>query len=222
MGMLDKIGIDDDDAAAAGYGNGNGSAHAPHLFWHASQVTAHARTHHAGQQAATVWLTGLSGAGKSTLACALEKKLMAAGHMAYVLDGDNLRHHLNRDLGFSPADRRENIRRSAEVARLMNDAGLIVICAFISPLRSDRELARDIVGGANFVEVHVSTPCEVCEERDPKGLYKKARAGLIPDFTGVSAPYEVPLDPAMALDTGELSLEQACERLLDHLSCRFQ
>ena len=219
MGKLDKIGIDDDNAAAV---YGNGSAHAPHLFRHASHVSAHARARHTGQQAATVWLTGLSGAGKSTLACALEKKLMAAGHMAYVLDGDNLRHHLNRDLGFSPADRRENIRRSAEVARLMNDAGLIVICAFISPLRSDRELARDIVGGDNFVEVHVSTPCEVCEERDPKGLYKKARAGLIPEFTGVSAPYEVPLDPAMALDTGELSLEQACERLLDHLSCRLQ
>lgn len=215
MGMLDKIGIDDD--AAATYASG----HAPHLFWHASQVTAQARTRHAGQQAATVWLTGLSGAGKSTLACALEKKLMAAGHMAYVLDGDNLRHHLNRDLGFSPEDRRENIRRSAEVARLMNDAGLIVICAFISPLRSDRELARDIIGGGNFVETHVSTPCAVCEERDPKGLYKKARAGLIPEFTGVSAPYEVPLDPAMSLDTGALSLEQASERLLEHLSCRF-
>ena len=193
----------------------------PHLFWHASQVTAQARTHQAGQQPATVWLTGLSGAGKSTLACALEQKLMAAGHMAYVLDGDNLRHHLNRDLGFSPADRRENIRRSAEVARLMNDAGLIVICAFISPLRSDRELARDIIGGGNFVEIYVSTPCEVCEERDPKGLYKQARAGLIPEFTGVSAPYEVPLDAAMSLDTGELSLEQSCEQLLEHLSYRF-
>jgi len=192
-----------------------------HLFWHASQVTAQARTHQAGQQPATVWLTGLSGAGKSTLACALEQKLMAAGHMAYVLDGDNLRHHLNRDLGFSPADRRENIRRSAEVARLMNDAGLIVICAFISPLRSDRELARDIIGGGNFVEIYVSTPCEVCEERDPKGLYKQARAGLIPEFTGVSAPYEVPLDAAMSLDTGELSLEQSCEQLLEHLSYRF-
>ena len=209
MGKLDKL----EPTGAAG--------NVPHLFWHASQVTAQARTHQAGQQAATVWLTGLSGAGKSTLACALEKKLMAAGHMAYVLDGDNLRHHLNRDLGFSPADRRENIRRSAEVARLMNDAGLIVICAFISPLRSDREIARDIIGSDNFVETYVSTPCEVCEERDPKGLYKKARAGLIPEFTGVSAPYEVPLDPAMSLDTGELSLEQSCEQLLEHLSCRF-
>ena len=209
MGKLDKI---DSTGMAGG---------APHIFWHASQVTAQVRTHQAGQQPATVWLTGLSGAGKSTLACALEKKLMAAGHMAYVLDGDNLRHHLNRDLGFSPADRRENIRRSAEVARLMNDAGLIVICAFISPLRSDREIARDIIGSENFVETYVSTPCAVCEERDPKGLYKKARAGLIPEFTGVSAPYEVPLEPAMALDTGELSLEQSCEQLLDHLSYRF-
>ena len=208
MGTIEKL----DVAGAPG---------APHIFWHASQVTAQARTHQAGQQAATVWLTGLSGAGKSTLACALEKQLMAAGHMAYVLDGDNLRHNLNRDLGFSPADRRENIRRSAEVARLMNDAGLIVICAFISPLRSDREIARDIIGSGNFVETYVSTPCAVCEERDPKGLYKKARAGLIPEFTGVSAPYEVPLEPAMALDTDELSLEQACEQLLEHLSYRF-
>jgi adenylylsulfate kinase len=206
MGKLDKI---------------DGAAGAPQVFWHASQVTAQARSRQAGQQAATVWLTGLSGAGKSTLACALEKKLVAAGHMAYVLDGDNLRHRLNSDLGFSPADRRENIRRSAEVARLMNDAGLIVICAFISPLRSDREIARDIIGADNFVETYVSTPCAVCEERDPKGLYKKARAGLIPEFTGVSAPYEVPLEPAMALDTGELSLEQSCERLFAHLSNRF-
>ncbi|MYN43420.1 adenylyl-sulfate kinase [Duganella sp. FT109W] len=191
---------------------------APHLHWHASGVTAAARQARLGQRAATVWLTGLSGAGKSTLAGALEQRLVAAGHAAYVLDGDNLRHHLNRDLGFSPADRQENIRRSAEVARLMNDAGLIVICAFISPQRSDRALARSIIGEANFIETHVCTPCAVCEARDPKGLYQKARAGLIPEFTGVSAPYEAPLAPALALDTGSLSLELACDRLLHHLA----
>jgi adenylylsulfate kinase len=208
MGKLDNIGAKD-------------GAGTPHIFWHASEVTAEARRSQAGQQAATVWLTGLSGAGKSTLACALEAMLIRAGRMAYILDGDNLRHRLNRDLGFSPADRQENIRRSAEVAKMMNDAGLIVIGAFISPLRSDREIARAIIGEDNFVETYVSTPCAVCEERDPKGLYKKARAGLIPEFTGVSAPYEVPLAPAMALDTGELSLEQACERLFQHLAQRF-
>lgn len=208
MGKLDNIGAKD-------------GAGTPHIFWHASQVTAEARRHQAGQQAATVWLTGLSGAGKSTLACALEAMLIRAGRMACILDGDNLRHHLNRDLGFSPADRQENIRRSAEVAKMMNDAGLIVICAFISPLRHDRDIARAIIGNDNFVETYVSTPCAVCEERDPKGLYKKARAGLIPEFTGISAPYEVPLAPAMALDTGELSLDQACERLFQHLARRF-
>lgn len=194
---------------------------APHIFWHAGQVTADARIHQAGQQAATVWLTGLSGAGKSTLACALEARLVGAGRPAYVLDGDNLRHHLNRDLGFSPCDRQENIRRSAEVARLMNDAGLIVICAFISPLREDREMARTIIGVDRFIETYVSTPRAVCEERDPKGLYKKARAGLIPEFTGISAPYEEPLRPTLAFDTGALSLEQCCERLFAHLAPRF-
>jgi len=192
-----------------------------HIFWHAGQVTAEERRLHSGQRPATIWLTGLSGAGKSTLACALERSLVQAGRSACVLDGDNLRHRLNSDLGFSAQDRQENIRRSAEVARLMNDAGLIVVCAFISPLRADRDMARQIIGDDNFVEVHVSTPRTVCEERDPKGLYKKARAGLIPEFTGVSAPYEAPLLPTLALDTAALSLEQCCERLLGHLSERF-
>jgi adenylylsulfate kinase len=198
-----------------------GNLDTPNLFWHASGITAEARRHQAGHRAATVWLTGLSGAGKSTLACALEGRLIGAGRMAYVLDGDNLRLHLNRDLGFSPSERQENIRRSAEVARLMNDAGLIVICAFISPLRSDREMARQIIGADNFVETYISTPCTVCEERDPKGLYKKARAGLIPEFTGISAPYEVPLAPSLALDADALSLEQCCDQLFRHLSPRF-
>ncbi|MTV40172.1 adenylyl-sulfate kinase [Duganella radicis] len=194
----------------------------PQVFWHTGAVTAHERLQQLGQQAATVWLTGLSGAGKSTLAYALERRLCSEGRLAYVLDGDNLRHHLNSDLGFTSRDRRENIRRSAEVARLLNDAGLIVICAFISPLRSDRELARTIIGPDNFIETYVSTPCAICEERDPKGLYQKARAGLIPEFTGISAPYEVPLEPALALDTEQLTIDQACTRLLQHLGPRLR
>lgn len=194
----------------------------PNVFWHSGAVTARERLQQLGQQAATVWLTGLSGAGKSTLAYALERRLCSEGRLAYVLDGDNLRHHLNSDLGFTSRDRRENIRRSAEVARLLNDAGLIVICAFISPLRSDRELARTIIGPANFIETYVSTACAVCEERDPKGLYRKARAGLIAEFTGISAPYEVPLEPALALDTEQLSIEQACTELLHHLAPRLR
>ncbi|MYM28353.1 adenylyl-sulfate kinase [Duganella sp. CY15W] len=194
----------------------------PQVFWHASAVTAEERLHQLRQQPATIWLTGLSGAGKSTLAYALERRLCADGRLVYVLDGDNLRHHLNSDLGFSSRDRRENIRRSAEVARLLNDAGLIVICAFISPLREDRAMAQAIIGQANFIETYVSTPCAVCEERDPKGLYQKARAGLIPEFTGISAPYEVPLAPALVLDTELLTPDQACARLLQHLAPRLR
>jgi adenylylsulfate kinase len=193
---------------------------APNIFWHTGKVSAAARNRQNGQRGATVWLTGLSGAGKSTLACELEKMLVDAGRAAYVLDGDNLRHHLNRDLGFSPQDRQENIRRSAEVARLMNDAGLIVIAAFISPLRQDRAMACAIIGEDNFIETYVSTPCQVCEERDPKGLYAKARAGLIPEFTGVSAPYEVPLYPALVLDTDCLTLQQASRQLFQYLAQR--
>ena len=208
MGKLEQI-------AAAG------DVVAKHIFPHASHIGKEQRGLLAGQQGATLWLTGLSGAGKSTLAYALERRLLAERHLSCVLDGDNMRHHLNGDLGFSPRDRQENIRRSAVVARLMNDAGMMVICAFISPLRSDREMARQIIGSDNFIEAYISTPSALCEERDPKGLYKKARAGLIPAFTGVSAPYEAPLAPALMLDTGALSLEQACERLFQQLCPRF-
>jgi adenylyl-sulfate kinase len=140
--------------------------------------------------------------------------LIDAGHPCYVLDGDNVRHGLSRDLGFSDDDRTENIRRIAEVARLMNDAGLIVITAFISPLRSDREMARTIIGSDQYREVYVSTSIEVCESRDPKGLYKKARAGLVKDFTGISAPYETPLSPTLTLDTGVMTQGACLERLM--------
>ncbi|MDC8758214.1 adenylyl-sulfate kinase [Janthinobacterium fluminis] len=191
-------------------------------FWHAGKVTAERRSAHFGHAPATVWLTGLSGAGKSTIAYELDKMLHDEGRSSYVLDGDNLRHHLNRDLGFSPADRKENIRRTAEVAKMMNEAGLMVIAAFISPFREDRAMAAAIIGASEFIEVYVSTPTEVCEARDPKGLYAKARAGEIPAFTGVSSPYEVPLMPALVLDSGVMSLEDASRALYQHLALRFR
>jgi adenylyl-sulfate kinase len=178
------------------------------------QVTARDRAALLGQQPVTVWLTGLSGSGKSTLAKAVERRLAEAGRLCYVLDGDNLRLGLNRDLGFSPEDRRENIRRVAEVAKLMNEAGVIVVTAFISPYREDRERARRIVGEAAFLEIHVSTDIGTCEKRDPKGLYRKARAGEIPEFTGISAPYQAPPAPHMALDTASASIEECTERIL--------
>jgi len=185
------------------------------LVWHIGQVTAAERTRLMGQQPATVWLTGLSGSGKSTIAFALERRLLDGGHAAYVLDGDNVRHGLNRDLGFSPKDRAENIRRIAEVARLMNDAGILVITAFISPYREDRDMARSIVGSTTpFLEVHVSTPMPVCEERDPKGLYRRARLGEIPAFTGISAPYEPPLNPVCSIDTANRSVDECVDLLV--------
>ncbi len=187
------------------------------IFWHAGGVAEHARELQFGHSPLTFWLTGLSGAGKSTIAFDLERLLRREGRPCAVLDGDNMRCGLNRDLGFSEEDRRENVRRAAEVARLMNDVGLIVVTSFVSPLRQDRAAAREIVGAARFVEVHVSTPLQVCESRDPKGLYRKARRGELPDFTGVNAPYEPPLAPACALDTAMLPEGSAAARLLDYL-----
>lgn len=184
------------------------------VVWHEGHIGRHERQTLLGQMPFTVWLTGLSASGKSTLAFALERALNEAGRACYVLDGDNVRHGLNRDLGFTDEDRTENIRRIAEVAKLMNDAGLIVITAFISPLRSDREMASGIIGSDQYREVYVSTSIEVCESRDPKGLYKKARAGLVKDFTGISAPYETPLSPALNLDTGVMSQEACLKSLM--------
>ncbi len=170
-----------------------------------------------GQRGVTLWLTGLSGSGKSTISQNTEKALVEAGHAAFVLDGDNIRHGLNRDLEFAAADRSENIRRIAEVARLFNDAGIVVLTAFISPFRKDRELARSIIGEENFVEIHVDTPLEVCEQRDPKGLYKKARSGEIRQFTGISDPYEPPASPALALHGFDRPVEESVREILDHL-----
>lgn len=189
-----------------------------HLTWHQSHISPGYRRELVGQKPLTFWLTGLSGAGKSTLAFALEKALTEKGKLAYTLDGDNIRQGLCKDLGFSAIDRSENIRRIAEVAHLMNDAGLIVISSFISPYREDREMARSIIGEERFLEVHVSTPMSTCEQRDPKGLYCLARAGKVPDFTGVCSPYEEPVSPRLRLDTSKLLLEDCVARLLE-LSC---
>jgi bifunctional enzyme CysN/CysC len=170
-----------------------------------------------GQKGITIWLTGLSGSGKSTLAQRLEKALVQSGHAAFILDGDNIRHGLSRDLGFAAEDRSENIRRISEVAKLMNQAGLIVLTAFISPYQKDRAQAREIIGADRFMEVFVDSPLEVCESRDPKGLYKKARAGEIPHFTGVSDPYEAPETPDLRLDTAKMNLEECVEKLLQNV-----
>lgn len=169
-----------------------------------------------GHKGKVIWFTGLSGSGKSTLANALEKELYAQGKRTYILDGDNIRQGLNKDLGFTDADRVENIRRVAEVAKLMMDAGLIVMTAFISPFRAEREMARELIGEADFIEVYVDTPLEVCEQRDPKGLYKKARSGHLPNMTGINSPYETPLNPACVLTHTRQDLDAAV-RLISHL-----
>jgi bifunctional enzyme CysN/CysC len=191
-----------------------------HIVREDTLVPPEARARLLRQRGATVWLTGLSGSGKSTIAKRLEKELVDAGHLAYILDGDNVRHGLNSDLGFSAEDRTENIRRVAEVARLMNDAGVIVITAFISPYRADRDQAREIVGRAAFLEVFVDAPLEVCERRDPKGLYKKARSGEIQQFTGISDPYEPPASPELVLHTDERTADECVAVLLADLRRR--
>ncbi len=192
----------------AGSGNdgagGAGTGHEPvsrNIVRAEGQVTGADREAHFGHRAVTVWFTGLSGSGKSTLAFALEAALLERGVAAYVLDGDNVRFGLNRDLGFSPEDRTENIRRIGEVCRLFTDAGVVVLTAFISPYVADRDQVRAIHPEDAFIEVFVDTPLEICEARDPKGLYVKARAGEIPDFSGISAPYEPPPAPEITIDT---------------------
>lgn len=185
---------------------------------HEGTVSAKDRELLLKQKPATIWLTGLSGSGKSTVAYALEKILADSKNLCYVLDGDNVRHGLNRDLGFSPQDRSENIRRVAEVSRLLNEAGVIVITAFISPYREDREQARCIIGPERFIEVHLDAPVNICEKRDPKGLYEKARAGMITEFTGVNAPYEVPEKPAICLKTAEETSDLSAGRIYSYLA----
>ena len=187
------------------------------VVWHAGMVTKADREAISGHRGCTIWMTGLSASGKSTLAVALEKKLWERGVRSYVLDGDNVRHGLNNDLGFSPEDRNENIRRIGEVAKLFSDAGVINITAFISPYRSDRDRVRAIMSNGDFIEVFVDCALEVCEQRDPKGFYKKARAGQIPEFTGISAPYEVPLNPEIVLHTDRESEDESLAITLNYL-----
>ena len=187
------------------------------ITWHAGMVTKADRESISGNKGCTIWMTGLSGSGKSTLAVALEKKLWDRGIRSYVLDGDNIRHGLNKDLGFSPKDRTENIRRIGEVAKLFTDAGVINVTAFISPYRADRDSVRALMAAGDFIEVHVDCPVEVCERRDVKGLYKKARAGEIPEFTGISAPYEEPLNPELTVNTDRHSEEECLNQLLQYL-----
>ena len=190
------------------------------MHWQALSVDRAARATLKGQQPCCLWFTGLSGSGKSTVASLLERRLHGLGRHTYVLDGDNVRHGLNRDLGFTDADRVENIRRVAEVAKLMADAGLIVMVSFISPFRAERRLARSLFKEGEFLEVFLDTPIAVCEARDPKGLYKKARAGLIKNFTGIDSPYEPPEDPELRLDAGSEAAEALVERILDDLTGR--
>jgi bifunctional enzyme CysN/CysC len=187
------------------------------VHWQALDVNKQARAELNGQKPCLIWLTGLSGAGKSTIANLLEKRLHGLGRHTYLLDGDNVRHGLNKDLGFTEADRVENIRRVAEVARLMVDAGLIVIVSFISPFRAERQMARGLVDQAEFLEVFVDAPLSVAEARDPKGLYKKARRGDLKNFTGVDSPYETPERPEVRIDTTQLSPEEATVVLLEQL-----
>ncbi len=190
---------------------------ATNITWHSGDVSKEDREKLLNQKGGVIWFTGLSGSGKSTLAHAVEEKLFESGHLSYVLDGDNIRHGLNKNLGFSPEDREENIRRIGEVSKLFCDAGIIAMTAFISPYRSDRDKARSLVENGRFIEIFVKVPLEVAEERDPKGLYKKARAGEIKEFTGIDAPYEEPLKPELIIDTSEHSLEESTEIVIKFL-----
>ncbi len=187
------------------------------IFWSTGKITREAREQRNRHKGAIIWLTGLSGAGKSTVATELERELFQMGLHTYILDGDNIRHGLSANLGFSPEDRTENIRRVGEVARLLMDAGVLVITAFISPYRDDRRLARSLVNEEEFVEVYVNAPLEICEQRDPKGLYKKARAGKITNFTGVSAPYEPPEKPEVVVHTDKQTPAECVAHIIDYL-----
>lgn len=190
---------------------------ATNVVWHDTEITKLDREERNGHRGVVIWLTGLSGSGKSTLAAELEKRLFERGCHVYILDGDNIRLGLNKDLGFSPADREENIRRIGEVAKLFADAGTIAVTAFISPYRKDRDLNRALLKKGEFIEIFVKAPLRVCEERDPKGLYQKARAGTIPEFTGISAPYEEPLEPELVIETDKLSVEESTQTIIDYL-----
>ena len=190
------------------------------ITWAHSSIKRSQRIERNGHRSAILWFTGLSGSGKSTLSRKVEKALFERGCQAYILDGDNVRFGLNRDLGFSPEDRTENIRRIGEVAKLMLDAGTIVLTAFISPYRTDRDVNRDLVEEGDFLEVYAKCSLEECERRDPKGLYQKARAGEIPEFTGISAPYEEPLHPELVVETDAHDVDDCVKQILTELERR--
>jgi adenylylsulfate kinase len=193
---------------------------ATNIVWHQGAVTRDDREQLNGHKGCTVWLTGLSGSGKSTIAVDLEKRLCERGVRSYILDGDNIRHGLNKNLGFSPEDRTENIRRIGEVAKLFTDAGTVTLTAFISPYRADRDQVRALMKAGDFVEVHVDCPVEVCEQRDVKGLYKKARAGEIKGFTGIDDPYEAPEKPELVLDSNKKGIDELAQEVVAFLESK--
>ena len=190
---------------------------ATNITWHEGHVTRPDREKLLNQRGVTIWFTGLSGSGKSTIAFTLEHALVERGHLAYVLDGDNVRHGLNKNLGFSAVDREENIRRIGEVSKLFLDAGVVVLTAFVSPFKADRDKARGLVEAGDFIEIHCAADLGVCEQRDTKGLYAKARAGEIKEFTGISSPYEAPEAPELRVDTGSQTLEESVAQVLAYL-----
>jgi adenylylsulfate kinase len=190
---------------------------ATNIKWHHGKITKEDRRKLLNQKGVTIWLTGLSGSGKSTIAVELEHALIENKHQAYILDGDNIRHGLNKNLGFSPEDRTENIRRIGEVAKLFTEANIITIAAFVSPYREDRDNVRKLLDHGGFIEIYVQCSLEVCEARDTKGLYKKARTGEVKDFTGISAPYEEPLNPELTIDSSKLSVEASTRAILNYL-----
>ncbi len=189
----------------------------PEVVWHDHKVTKEMRRKQNGHKSCVLWFTGLPSSGKSTIAGEVEYRLHKRGIRTYLLDGDNIRHGLNSDLGFSPKDREENIRRIGEVAKLFVDAGMITLVAFVSPYRKDRERARKILEDGEFIEIYVKCPVEVCEKRDPKGMYKKAREGKIKEFTGISAPYEEPENPEIILETNKMSINECVEKVIRYL-----
>jgi adenylylsulfate kinase len=188
-----------------------------HITWHHSSITKKDRHLLSGHKSCVLWFTGLSGSGKSTLANAVDYALFQDGLRSYVLDGDNIRHGLNRDLSFGAEGRKENIRRIGEVAKLFVDSGQIVLSAFISPFKEDREIVRTMFEAEEFIEIFVKCPIQVCENRDPKGLYKKARKGEIPEFTGISSPYEIPSHPEVVIETDKMTIEKSVEKIKAYL-----
>ena len=193
---------------------------ATNIHWQGGSISSQQREELLKQKGVILWFTGLSGSGKSTLSLKVEELLYAQNKLVYILDGDNIRHGLNKNLGFSPEDREENIRRISEVAKLFQEVGIIVATAFISPYQKDRDLARSLVPKDRFLEIYVNTPIEICEERDPKGLYKKARSGELKEFTGISAPYEAPVNPEIIVQTDKFSLEECANQIINELQKR--